>query len=72
MNFQNQINLYLTKPPWNQINVLEWNRDSLVLGYHMSNSYYKEFTITAQQILDLFLKGIPTSQMKQWLLYSSG
>jgi len=69
-DLSNHVSLYLTKPPWYQTHLLRWRADPFVPSYHMSNIYYASFTMTAQQVLDLFSAGIKSAVMKQWLLYS--
>jgi len=69
-DLNNKVAMYLTKPPWNQSKILEWKADPFVPTYHMSKIYYSNLNITAQEVLDAFSKGIASSQMKQWLLYS--
>jgi len=63
-------NVYLFKPPVITRNFYISHSDSQQSWMKMTNLYYAMPSSPGEQVATLFLNGVPTSQMKQWLLYS--
>jgi hypothetical protein len=59
--------LLIHKPPTNLEHYIKaWSEGS----FWVSNLAYPLRNTTIEGIREMFLNGVPTSQMKQWLLYS--
>jgi hypothetical protein len=63
-------NVYLFTPPVIQHNYFVYHSDSQQTWMKMANVYYTMQGLAGESTADLFLKGVPTAEMKQWLLYS--
>lgn len=63
-------NVYLFTPPVLQHNYFVYRSDSQQTWERMANVYYTMQGLAGESTADLFLKGVPTAEVKQWLLYS--
>lgn len=63
-------NVYLFTPPVIQHNYFVYRSDTQQTWIRMPNVYYAMQGLAAESAADFFLKGVPTAEMKQWLLYS--
>jgi len=63
-------NVYLFAPPVIQHNYFVYRFDSQQAWMKMANVYYTMQGQAGESAADLFFKGVPTAEMRQWLLYS--
>ena len=68
MTLESEVGYQLFKPPVNQIGYLKLNRLNKNPGAISGSHYEKMWTING--IKQAFLQGVPTTTIKQWLLYS--
>jgi hypothetical protein len=62
---------YIFVPPVNLRAYTEWHSSyEQNLWIWKSKAWYMLFPTTIDQLNRMFSNGVPTSQMKQWLLYS--
>jgi hypothetical protein len=62
--------VYLFRPPVIQRGYFVYHRDSQQTWMKMYNVYYVMPGAPGEQRADMFLKGIATTEFKQWMLYS--
>jgi len=62
-------NIYLFEPPIIQHNYYISYQDSNQWFMKMLNMYHKIVGASGPEIKDLFITGVPTSKMKQWVFY---
>lgn len=66
---QDHFDFWIYKPPVNQVDCLdEWEYRP---GYNKGNMYYLLSDTPLEEIYQMFLAGVPSLQMKQWLFYST-
>jgi hypothetical protein len=63
-------NVYIFKPPIKRYNYFKDHQDSNQLYIKLLNTYYRILKADGWEISKMIISGIPTSEMKQWFLYS--
>lgn len=65
---QFECNVYIFLPPIIQHNYYIYYQDNLQWYMKMLNLYHKILGVSGNEVKELFIKGVPTSEVKQWIL----